>query len=79
MRIIDVEVEAGAATVIDGSQYVHHHPHQPSDRALELLRAKAAVCDAYRDWLETPRPRQRWAVSAALLALSELERGAGKR
>jgi hypothetical protein len=46
---------------------------------LDLLRAKAAVCDAYRDWLETPRPRQRWAVGAALLALSELEQGAGKR
>jgi hypothetical protein len=46
---------------------------------LDLLRAKAAVCDTYRDWLETPRPRQRWAVGAALLALSELERGAGKR
>lgn len=76
MRIVDVDVEAGAATVIDGSQYVHHHPPDP---ALELLRAKAAVCDAYRAWLETPRPRQRWAVSAALLALSELERGAGKR
>lgn len=45
---------------------------------LALLVAKAAVCDAYREWLETPRPRQRWKVSAALLTLSEFERSVGR-
>jgi hypothetical protein len=44
---------------------------------LELLQAKAKVCDAYRAWLADPSRRSRCKVAGALTAVDrlELERG----
>jgi hypothetical protein len=42
-------------------------------RELLLLRAKAAVCDAYRHWLVTTKHKERSAVSASLSKLRRLE------
>lgn len=50
-------------------------PTQPTEaeRELRILRAKAEVCDAYRQWLITTARRERSAVSAALIKLRRLE------
>lgn len=41
---------------------------------MDLLEAKARVCDAYRAWLTTTAKRERAAVDDALAAVSQLER-----
>jgi hypothetical protein len=40
---------------------------------ITVLRAKAAVCDAYRRWLASTSHRHRAEVSAALAELSRIE------
>lgn len=40
---------------------------------LLILRAKADVCDAYRQWLSTTARKERSAVSQALIKLRRLE------
>ena len=40
---------------------------------LAVLRAKAAVCDAYRNWLDTPTHTARKPLTIALLELAALE------
>lgn len=44
-----------------------------TDPEIELLRAKARVCDAYRVWLGTPVREHRLVISAALEELQVLE------
>lgn len=47
-------------------------PHVPPAE-IELLRAKAVVCDAYRKWLVTTSRWDRLQVNDALIALGEIE------
>ena len=47
----------------------------PDQRMLELLRAKAAMCDVYRIWLTAPTRKNRERVNQALLRIDELEAG----
>lgn len=47
--------------------------HIEDVQALDILEAKARVCDAYRDWLAKPNQTTRKPICDALVHLSQVE------